>query len=57
MMGLRLLQGMSAEGINPEKIKKAVLNGWLNFNQENLWMSPTREGLLMLNQLILMLIA
>jgi oxygen-independent coproporphyrinogen-3 oxidase len=57
MMGLRLSQGMSAKDIDPKKIEKAVLNGWLNFNQENLWMSPTQEGLLMLNQLILMLIA
>ena len=57
MMGLRLKKGMSAKGINPKKIQQAVLNGWLYFNERDLWMAPTMEGLLMLNQLILLLLS
>ena len=56
MMGLRLKKGMSAKGIHPDKIQQAVLNGWLYFNERDLWMAPTQEGLLMLNQLILLLV-
>lgn len=56
MMGLRLKKGMSSQGINPEKLNKAVQKGWLCYNERDSWMAPTQEGLLMLNQLIVMLI-
>ena len=57
MMGLRLKNGMSAKGINPERIKEAVLKGWLYFNERNQWIVPTMEGLLMQNQLVLLLVS
>ena len=57
MMGLRLKNGMSAKGINPENIKEAVLKGWLYFNERNQWIAPTMEGLLMQNQLVLLLVS
>ena len=57
IMGLRLKKGMSAKGINSQKIKEAVLKGWLHFNEQNLWIEPTMEGLLVLNQLVLLLVS
>ena len=56
LMGLRLKKGMSAKDINPQKIRQAVFNGWLYFNERDSWMAPTTEGLLMLNQLIVLLL-
>lgn len=56
LMGLRLRKGMPAKGIHPDKLEAAVRQGWLFYNPRNSWMAPTMEGLLMLNQLILMLV-
>jgi len=56
MMGLRLKKGMSSAGIHPDKLNKAVQMGWLFYNERDAWMAPTQEGMLMLNQLIVMLI-
>lgn len=56
MMGLRLRRGMTAKGIESQKIDAAVLKGWLFYDARNGWIAPTMEGLLMLNQLVLMLI-
>ncbi len=56
MMGLRLKKGMSAAGICPDKLEAAVRQGWLFYDARNCWMAPTMEGLLMLNQLIVMLV-
>ena len=56
LMGLRLRKGMSATGSHPDKLEKAVRQGWLLYNPRNEWMAPTMEGLMMLNQLILMLV-
>ena len=56
LMGLRLRRGMSSKGIHPDKLEAAVRKGWLFYDARNEWMAPTIEGLLMLNQLILMLV-
>ena len=56
LMGLRLRKGMSATGIHPDKLEEAVRKGWLFYDARNSWMAPTMEGLLMLNQLILLLV-
>lgn len=53
LMGLRLRQGMSKAGIEPNKIQQAVQKGWLI--EEKHLIRPTIEGLLMLNQLIVLL--
>lgn len=56
LMGLRLRKGISSKGIHPDKLEEAVRKGWLFYDVRNSWMAPTMEGLLMLNQLILLLV-
>lgn len=56
LMGLRLKKGMSALGLNPQKIDEMVRCGWLYYDARANWIAPTLEGLLMLNQLILKLL-
>lgn len=54
MMGLRLKTGISDQGLSLSAIQKAVEKGWLTHEGGRIF--PTREGLIMLNQLILELV-
>lgn len=54
MMGLRLKTGISDQGLSLSAIQKAVEKGWLTHEDGRIF--PTREGLIMLNQLILELV-
>ncbi len=51
IMGLRLKKGISDKGLSPINIQKAIKKGWLK--QEKGRIFATREGFMMLNQLIL----
>ena len=54
LMGLRLRQhGISPQNIAPSKIQKATQKGWIKIKDDKI--IPTQEGILMLNQLILLL--
>lgn len=54
LMGLRLRQHpFSASNLNPQKIQKATQKGWITQTPKGI--VPTQEGILMLNQLILLL--
>jgi coproporphyrinogen III oxidase-like Fe-S oxidoreductase len=55
MMGIRLRQeGCPIAGISQQAIDKAIQYGWAH--EENRKLIPTRTGILMLNQLTLLLI-
>ena len=53
MMGLRLTQGIPDDNISPKAIQKAIQNGWITYQDKII--QPTEEGLLMLNQLTVLL--
>ena len=55
MMGLRLREGITIEGIKEKNIKQALKNGWIENNPNRI--IPTKEGILMLNQLTLLLVS
>jgi len=55
IMGTRLFSGIGAKGLHPENIRKAVQNKWITFDGKNI--KPTREGILMQNQLSLTLLS
>lgn len=55
MMGLRLREGIKNDGISEQNIQKARANGWIKDNPKRI--IPTKEGLLMLNQLTLLLLS
>lgn len=54
LMGLRLRHhGFPSKNISPQKIQKAASKGWIQIDKDKI--IPTQEGILMLNQLILLL--
>lgn len=55
MMGLRLRKGISSNGIQIKNIQAALNNGWITYANEHI--TPTKEGLLMLNPLTLLLLS
>ena len=55
IMGTRLFSGISAKGIRPGNIQKAIQNKWITFDGKII--KPTREGILMQNQLSLTLLS
>ena len=55
MMGLRLREGIKNDGISEQNIQKARANGWIENNPKRI--IPTKEGILMLNQLTLLLLS
>ena len=55
LMGTRLADGIKANGIPLKNIQKACRMKWITFDGESI--KPTREGLLMQNQLSLILLS
>ena len=54
LMGLRLRQhAFPAKNLNPMKVQTALKKGWITKNKQGIL--PTQNGILMLNQLILLL--
>lgn len=53
IMGLRLREGISDEGVNKIALSNALQKGWITHQKNKI--IPTKEGFLMLNRLILLL--